>query len=268
MDNSTVKPGYSTQRLASQLCVALLTASLAAICLALVVLVGGSLLADYYDARHVTWRVPSPLEEYPVLLGIACMFLGFTFRAFSGKVISRRIRIMMILTFVTFVPLLFVIFGKARPNYPPTICSNNQRSLAMGMIMYAQDHGNRLPRQLSDIRAYVEPDDLVCPLSKRAFHGTLGYGLNSSLSGMSLSDLEKIPNPSSILLTADSIQPNMLITSITDIDTTRHVALKVITKRSGDADSVEDLSQPRGFVASFADGHVEFVTDGDEVRLK
>jgi len=242
----------------------LLVIGFAALCFALLMYVSGSLLADYYDARHITWRMAESLEVYP-LLGIPVSFIGFILLLFSGSFINRRIQVLMVLPVIVFIPLLFFIFANGRPTYPTNRCRSNQRQLALYITMYAQDHQDRLPAQLSDVFIYDEDSDiLACPLSHHAFHPPLGYSLNGNLAGKSYLDL---PNPESMLLTADSIHPSMRILTVRDIDPTRHVALKMVNA-GGEADDVEDLSHPRGFVASFVDGSARFVDDVNAVRLK
>ncbi|HEY3380015.1 MAG TPA: hypothetical protein VGL77_21280 [Armatimonadota bacterium] len=265
MDNMSAHSRPAKHPLLSRLGVAFLIIGLDIICLALVMFLGGGLLADYLDARHVTWRVPDPFVIL-LLSGIICPLIGFFLYGISGSVSNRRINVVRALTGIAFIPLLFVVFSQARPNYPTNQCLNNQCQLAMTFLMYAQDHGERLPQGWSNISGYVveKSDLLVCPLEKKPFHRDLGYGFNRHIAGKSFADL---PELSHLLLTADSVRPNMLISSVADIDSARHVAVRMIDTEA-EPYNVEELTKPRGFIASFVDGHVEFIAAGKTVRLK
>lgn len=262
MENNTMDVRQPRHPMLSRLGVVLLIAGFVLLCLVFLVLVGGSWLAEYYDARQITWRAPDAYVGYPLLCGFACSLFGFVLYDLSRPLAHRSINVVKILTGIVFLPLLFVILSRARPVHPTTRCLSNQRQLAAACAMYAQDHDGRLPRQLSEI-GLSHDAVMVCPSSRQAFHPTLGYGLNSQLTGKMLA---AIPEPARVLLTADSIHPGMRITSLTDIATARHLAIKATT--GGEADTSEDFSQPRGCIASFADGHVEFVAVGTVIRLK
>ncbi len=151
---------------------------------------------------------------------------------------SPHIRVVKGLTGLAFISLCCFIFSIARPVYPTTSCMINQRVLAQACEIYAQDHQGRLPRQWSDIDTYLagETDFQVCPLSRHAFHGKLGYGMNSNITGHAL---ESIQEPASVLLTADSVRPRGLIASPADIDLRRHIGL-IGSSRGGEATEIED----------------------------
>jgi hypothetical protein len=79
---------------------------------------------------------------------------------------------------------------------------------------------------------------LVCPATEGRFHTPGGYGLNALLVHTHLGTL---PNQQTTVMTADSIEPGMLLSSDKDIDRTRHL-----------------YRGKRGYVCSFLDGHIEF----------
>ncbi len=61
----------------AQLGIVLLLIGFVALLLALLILAGGGLLADYFDARQITWRVAEPYECYPALFGMGSALFGF-----------------------------------------------------------------------------------------------------------------------------------------------------------------------------------------------
>lgn len=147
------------------------------------------------------------------------------------------------------VVLLFVLTILINPRIKDEVifqspCINNQRQLANAILFYAQDHHDRMPGGFDDIRAYLDHPlhALACPDVREwagikwgyRYDSGKGYGYNAALVG---SDYMKIENPADVLMTADSIQPGMLLHSETDIA----------------------IRHGNSYVASFADGHVEFV---------
>ncbi len=179
---------------------------------------------------------------------------------------KRKVPIVMrLLIAVAVFSLLYYIFSHARQVSPTTTCLSNQRSLAILFVSYAQDHGERLPQQFSEINSSLAGDKslLRCPLSEKAFHHTFGYGLNNLVAGQ---PFESIAEPTKILLTADSIQPGMQISTRADIDTNRHAAVR-IDEKHGEAYEIEEPAH-RGFIAGSVDGHAEFLTAGAKVSFQ
>ncbi len=82
-----------------------------------------------------------------------------------------------------------------------------------------------------------------CPTNNAT--NSISYGYNSALSGKTLQTLNA-NNPASILCTADGGNESHLILTPTDISATRHLD---------------------GYIASFADGHVQYLHSGDTVQL-
>jgi len=59
----------------------------------------------------------------------------------------------------------------------------------------------------------------------------------------------------------------MRISTIRDIDTIRHVTLKMVSA-GGESDFLEDPSHTRGYVAGFVDGSARFIDAGKNIRMK
>lgn len=122
------------------------------------------------------------------------------------------------------------------------MCTANQRQIALAAQMYAQEHDNRLPPASTfwtDIA--VQESITWCPATRRYFHRRGGFGCNRFAAGVALGSLHDPPNT---ILTADSREPGMLLSTVGDIDFRRH------RQRAG-------TGLLDGVVLSFADGHVE-----------
>ncbi len=147
--------------------------------------------------------------------------------------------------------ILFPVFSKAREKARQTQCTNNQRQIALGILMYAQEHEETMPDAASiwrDIKLTAQPTVTAtallqgttstafkCPNSTKAN----GYGYNNKLSGISLGD-NTIIDPTGALLTADSGNAYNVIFALDGIEGTRHAA---------------------SFIASCLDGHTEMILD-------
>jgi prepilin-type N-terminal cleavage/methylation domain-containing protein/prepilin-type processing-associated H-X9-DG protein len=134
--------------------------------------------------------------------------------------------------------ILFPVFAKAREKARQTTCLNNQRQLATGLLMSAQDAEEMLPAaegwtgtlagQLGSAKV------LDCPsTSRKGAVATPDYGFSRGLGGMALGD---IVNPTSTLMLADLVGTGALLAAPEDIARDRH-------GKKG--------------IGAFADGHVE-----------
>ncbi len=140
-------------------------------------------------------------------------------------------------------------------------CLSNQRQIALAMQMYAQDHGNVLPGALSWHDGTISSShkkwvsDLA--LSGKILHcqdsnARMSYGMPVALAGTNISMVPE-SNIVDVMLSADAraypgIDPanaDGLIFSKADINTAIHGYVPTT-----------------GFIASFLDGHVSFVTTG------
>ncbi len=99
--------------------------------------------------------------------------------------------------------MLFPVFGQAREKARQTACLNNQRQLALAMLMYAQDHAEQLPAAswASDI-AVPSNGVFNCPDGRG--QGTIAqpkYLMNLTVAGSTLGSLTG--DPTHLWLTAD-----------------------------------------------------------------
>jgi hypothetical protein len=123
---------------------------------------------------------------------------------------------------------------------PSGRCVYNQRQISLALLMYAQDHQDRLAANWAtlDIDARI----LRCPAAEDA-----GYGLNAAVLDMSWKTFD---DPATLLLTADAHSKTSYLHSTEEIDWQRH----------GETDKF--------MVASFLDGHVATIRRADDIRLR
>jgi prepilin-type N-terminal cleavage/methylation domain-containing protein/prepilin-type processing-associated H-X9-DG protein len=135
--------------------------------------------------------------------------------------------------------ILFPVFAKAREKARQTSCMNNQRQLAVSILMYAQDHDEVLPDAANvwvDIN--VDRNILMCPTKGKKVANAYVY--NSVISGEALGELT---DPSGEMLTADG----------------QHAATTSPLTFDNIAYSMDDIDARHSnkFVVAYADGHVE-----------
>jgi prepilin-type processing-associated H-X9-DG protein len=105
-----------------------------------------------------------------------------------------------------FVPACFgPVFDAAREKAYTASCQSNLKQLALELLMYAQDYGERLPpagRWCDAVYLYVKNPDLFrCPEDRRGV--AYSYALNANLGGRKL---ETIRDPAEVILLFDSSQ--------------------------------------------------------------
>jgi prepilin-type N-terminal cleavage/methylation domain-containing protein len=103
--------------------------------------------------------------------------------------------------------ILFPVFSKAREKAWMTTCLNNQRQIAIGIMLYVQDKDELFPPTPADgswassFSSFTEPGLFDCPaLADTGSVGRPEYGLNAGLFGCALGDVK---DPSATVLTAD-----------------------------------------------------------------
>ncbi len=151
--------------------------------------------------------------------------------------------------------ILFPVFSKAREKARQTQCTNNQRQIALAILMYVQENDETLPEaatiwQSIKISSNLQTSNLAqtttassvtrCPNKTGVANG---YVFNSDIAGLSLG---AISDPTTSFLTADgtrvanaaAVPPEYANVAYkrTDIDNTRH---------------------NNNLIASFLDGHTE-----------
>jgi prepilin-type N-terminal cleavage/methylation domain-containing protein/prepilin-type processing-associated H-X9-DG protein len=83
--------------------------------------------------------------------------------------------------------LLAPVFARVRERSRQTMCSNNQRQLAVTLALWAQDHGELLPGVEIDWSTLaVDRQLLICPTAGRRIVN--GYRYNSAVAGRTLGD--------------------------------------------------------------------------------
>jgi prepilin-type N-terminal cleavage/methylation domain-containing protein/prepilin-type processing-associated H-X9-DG protein len=145
--------------------------------------------------------------------------------------------------------ILFPVFAKAREKARQSSCLNNQRQIAVAILMWSQDHDEALPDETSvwpEIN--VDRNILMCPTKGKKVANAYVY--NAGLSSLTLGE---ITNPDSRIMTADG----------------QHAAAAAsgYVKQTYDncAYTVDDLDARHSgkVVTTFADGHVATITIPD-----
>ncbi len=157
--------------------------------------------------------------------------------------------------------ILFPVFSKAREKARQTQCSNNQRQIALAILMYAQEHEETLPSAgsvwqqiklssaLNSNTALAQTASSVtkCPnLTSKPN----GYVFNSKLSRLSLGN-NSVTDPTGTMIIADgqrsaSVATANIAFTLSDVDGSRHA---------------------NNFISAALDGHVEMFKSGDKAKL-
>jgi prepilin-type N-terminal cleavage/methylation domain-containing protein/prepilin-type processing-associated H-X9-DG protein len=134
--------------------------------------------------------------------------------------------------------ILFPVFAKAREKARQSSCLNNQRQIAVAILMYAQDHDEEMPYS-ADVWPQINVDRniLMCPTKgKKAANA---YGYSNAISGLALGEID---SPANTILTADG--QHAATTSPVTYDNILYVPSDIDFRHSGIA------------MMSFVDGHV------------
>jgi prepilin-type N-terminal cleavage/methylation domain-containing protein/prepilin-type processing-associated H-X9-DG protein len=137
--------------------------------------------------------------------------------------------------------ILFPVFAKAREKARQTACLNNQRQIAVAILMWAQDHDEMLPDSSNVwVEINVDRNILMCPTKGKKVANAYVY--NNLVSSMTLGELS---SPSTEMLTADG----------------QHAATTIPLTYDNIAYAVDDLDyrHSNALVATYVDGHVELV---------
>jgi prepilin-type N-terminal cleavage/methylation domain-containing protein/prepilin-type processing-associated H-X9-DG protein len=137
--------------------------------------------------------------------------------------------------------ILFPVFAKAREKARQSSCLNNQRQIAVAILMYAQDHDEVLPDH-SNVWPEINVDRniLMCPTKGKKIANAYVY--NAYVSSMSLGELT---GPDGVTLTCDG--QHAATTSPVTYDNVAYFADDL------------DYRHSNAGVASFLDGHVAVV---------
>ena len=148
------------------------------------------------------------------------------------------IELLVVITIIAILAaILFPVFSRAREKAYQTTCLSNQKQIALANMMYTQENKEKMPK--ADAKVFdtikITGKVLVCPTAEK---GSQSYVYNATLSSISLGALA---NPENIWLTADA--------ATTMIDPVGTNADDIGMRHSG------------GFIASFVDGHAEYVNN-------
>jgi|GEM_PF-2162179 len=150
-------------------------------------------------------------------------------KAGGGFTLVELLVVMAILAVLT--AIIFPVFTQAREKSRQAVCLNNQRQLALAIIMWTQDGNECLPEVENVWEAIdVAPKTLVCPTAGGTGNSYVYSGLLADL------PLGKAPQPSSAMLTADGRNRDGIFLVEQDFDP-RH---------------------QRRYIASYLDGHAAF----------
>jgi hypothetical protein len=145
-----------------------------------------------------------------LILGIASLVqvnrsqgrLGGRGMAWSAIGLSLVGFILFIFSAGLLVPILFPVFSRAREAARTATCVSNTKQLALGVLLYAQDHAEKLPaadKWCDQVLPCVKgPDVFKCPSVPGA---KSGFAFNRALSGRALGE---IADPTNTVLIFES----------------------------------------------------------------
>jgi prepilin-type N-terminal cleavage/methylation domain-containing protein/prepilin-type processing-associated H-X9-DG protein len=139
--------------------------------------------------------------------------------------------------------ILFPVFAKAREKARQSSCLNNQRQIAVAILMYAQDHDEVLPDHSSvwpEIN--VDRNILMCPTKGKKVANAYVYS-----SGLSSLTLGELADPSGTLMTMDG-QHAATTGPPPTYDNVAYMVTDI------------DARHSNKFVATYADGHVDVMS--------
>ena len=140
--------------------------------------------------------------------------------------------------------LLFPVFAKARESARATVCTNNQRQLALTISMWTQDHDEMLPPVSVWQDLEVNRKILICPTAGKSRANAYGYNLN--VADKPLGDAYFQGNEARVIVTADDTAADNILRKRAD------VALRHKGKALAALVPVERLEQMRRFARRHA----------------
>ncbi len=165
--------------------------------------------------------------------------------------------------------ILFPVFSKAREKARQTNCLSNQRQIALAVTMYAQDNNETLP----PAAAALTYTAITVPSA-----GFTAYASNANVTWQSPLSLSSkvLQCKDSVLTVAYNYAADLLGASLGSVNASNQVDALLSADASGTVGTATGLivtnadinltlhgnSPTTGFIGSFLDGHVAFVTSG------
>jgi len=176
--------------------------------------------------------------------------------------------------------ILFPVFNKARAKARQTTCTTNQRQIALGLLMYVQEHDEVLPPSTDWMKVCTSDMRILkCPDNQRT---NTSYTYNVTLSSK---DLARVSKPTETMMTVDGehtpgglVNPNwsknLVAWYSADVGITTNGSGKVTQWLPRNIPSSDGTDLATGFytnadialrhsgqaVMSFVDGHMEIRT--------
>jgi len=151
--------------------------------------------------------------------------------------------------FVMFGAVMFPVFSRAREAAKAATCVSNAKQLTLGVIMYAQEHGEKLPaadQWCDEIIPNVKGQDVFkCPNLPGA---KSGFAFNRALGGRALGEIADPAN--TVLIFESNLGWNGAGGPESVVSPPRHFA-----------------AAERGVVIGFVDGHVRKVSSDELGQL-
>jgi prepilin-type N-terminal cleavage/methylation domain-containing protein/prepilin-type processing-associated H-X9-DG protein len=170
--------------------------------------------------------------------------------------------------------ILFPVFAQAREKAKTATCLSNNKQLGLGLMMYAQDYDERLPRVYTatggvnngtrdwrpDIEPYVKNRDVFrCP-RRPTQYPAFGYNVWFATStGIALAEIQYVSRQ---LLLADVQEATVGCNCAVDRSMPMGCRFS-----NGDTRFQAELRHQNGLIAVFADGHAARLNEGRGVRV-
>jgi len=167
--------------------------------------------------------------------------------AVAGVVVSAVLTPIILITVLASV--MFPVFAKARVSARQVQCISNQKQIALGIQMYAQDHGQYPGRDwVTKVSPYLGGSQMMftCPSDESGESEGVSYGYSAALTypdGTGVMD-EFVVSPSEVGATCDATPSQA------------YPAGGLI----GDGATPESRHS-RGIVVSYCDGHAKYIQD-------
>ncbi len=150
--------------------------------------------------------------------------------------------------------ILFPVFARAREKARQTTCQSNQRQLAAGILMWSQDHDEKLPKYNEWQSISNDQKAFDCPSTSQISNDYFYFGANRNgnegmLSSLVLGDIE-IPNETPVITDNKPGTPIYV-----DCGTNDYIKLSDVTNKM-------DVRHSNSCITAWLDGHVTTVTNG------